>query len=196
MGTLISLDIELGVIRSFLEKVINTADSEYSRIKALSDAGKFLHYDDEANAYFTPEMWEKIAIRATIGELNALVEWELCNLANKPFFEKETAFKKGRLRMVSKLRMDEIIELIENHHKIKLSDLEDYKQINLIRSKVNSFKHRKGFKDPKKDVCNTLGDKFEVSRKEAFQSIDSVRSFLKELWTITKQKKSITKRRT
>ena len=66
MGTLISLDIELSAIRSFLRKVIISADSEYSRIKVMSDAHEFSDYDDEANAYFVPEMWEKIAICATL----------------------------------------------------------------------------------------------------------------------------------
>lgn len=74
MGTLITLDIELGAIRSFLDRVMNAADSEYSKIKAMSNADEFAHYDDEANAYFVPEMWENIAIRATLGELNSLVE--------------------------------------------------------------------------------------------------------------------------
>ena len=182
MGTLISLQIELNAIRSFLQNVVNSAEVEYSRIKALADAGKFLHYDDEANAYFTPEMWEKIAIHAALGELNALVEWELCNLANKTFFEKENASKKKHLR-----RANEIIERIESYYKIKFRDLKDYKQIKLIRSMVNSFKHRKGFKDYLKDGCSTLGAKFEVSRKEAFQSIDSVERFFKELWSNTGQ---------
>lgn len=185
----LSLDIELNAIRSFLQNIINAAESEYSRIKALSDAGKFLHYDDEANAYFIPLMWEEIAIHATLGELNALVEWELCNFANKPFFQREDTFKKERLRMVSDLKMRDIVKLIENHYKIKFTDLKDYKQISFIRSKVNSFKHRKGFKDPRKDACNRIGEKFEVSREEAFHSIDSVKSFFKELLSKTSQKK-------
>ena len=41
-------------------------------------------------------MWgERLLIHAALGELNALVEWELCNLANKTFFEKENASKKN-----------------------------------------------------------------------------------------------------
>ncbi|MDO8142372.1 MAG: hypothetical protein Q6358_12810 [Candidatus Brocadiales bacterium] len=188
MGSLISLEIELNAIRSFLENVINVADTEYSRIKALSDAGKFLHYDDESNAYFIPMQWEKIAIKTTLGELNALVEWELCNLASKPFFENERRMD-GRLRIVYDLKRDKIIALIEDHYKIKLSDLEYYEHINRIRRIVNSFKHRKGFEDYRKDadVFTAFGDKFEVSRKAAFQSIDEVKSFIKELWSKTRQ---------
>ena len=129
MGSLISLDIELDAIQSFLKKVISAADSEYSRLITLSDAGEFQQFDDEANVYFYPEMWEKIAIRATLGELNALVEWELSSLAVKPFFEKkETASKKERFRPAYDLSMDKIIELIENYYNIELNDFKDYSQ--------------------------------------------------------------------
>ena len=38
------------------------------------------------------------------------------------------------------------IKLIEDYYNIRLSDIKDYSQINLIRNKVNSFKHRKGLK--------------------------------------------------
>lgn len=189
MGSLISLQIELNIIESFLKTVFEAADIEYSKTKIISDAGEFSHYDDEANAYFIPLQWEEIAIKATLGELNALIEWELCNLANKPFFEKGLASKKGSFKMVYDLKFNEIIKLIEDYYKIKFIDLASYKQINILRNKVNSFKHRKGFKDPRKGDCNGIVDKNKISRKEAFRSIDSVGNFLKELWDETKQKK-------
>ena len=182
MRSLISLDIELNASKSFLKTVINAADTEYSRIKLRSDAGEYSHYDDEANALFIPMQWEEIAIKAVLGELNALIEWELCGLANKPFFEKGHTSKKGTFKMVLDLRFNEVIKLIEDYYKIKFSDLDEYKQINLIRNKVNSFKHRKGFKDPRRDDCNNgIVNKNEISRKEAFHRIDSVRSFLKKM---------------
>ena len=77
VGNLIVLDIELNAIRSFLIFVLDTASSEYSKIQIRSNAGEFDDYDDEANAFFIPMMWEEIACRATLGELNALVESEL-----------------------------------------------------------------------------------------------------------------------
>lgn len=187
MGSLISLDIELDAIRSFLKKVISAADSEYSRLKTLSDVSEVQRFDDETNAYFYPEMWEKIAIRATLGELNALVEWELSGLAIKPFFEKkEAAHKKELFKPAYDLSMDMIIKFIENHYNIELNDFKDYRQINLIRNKVNSFKHRKGFKDPRRDDCGKIGEKHDINREEALKDIDSVRSFLKELWIKTR----------
>ena len=172
MGTLISLDIELDAIRSFLKTVTTAADFEYQRIQVESDAGKFSHYDDEANAHFFPAMWEELAIRATLGELNALVEWELQQLAITPLFEKENKSKNGRPRPVFNLKINEIIQLVQDFHKLKLDDIRSYEDIKTIRKKVNSFKHRKGYKDLYKDTYRTIPEKFELSRKEAFRSID------------------------
>jgi hypothetical protein len=188
MGTLISLDIELGAIRSFLKAVTNAADAEYSKIEAKSEAGEFSHYDDEANAYFVPEIWERIAIRATLGELNALVEWELQNIASSLSPTKINKKQKGRLRFGFDLKMKEIIECIQNFYKIEIKDIASYKEVKIIRDKVNSFKHRRGYKHPEKDACKVIEERFELSREEAFQSIDSVRTFLRDIWSRTKSK--------
>jgi hypothetical protein len=187
MGTLISLDIELDAIRSFLRAIIVAADAEYSKINVKSEAGEFSHYDDEANAYFVPEMWERIAIRATLGELNALIEWELGALASGLSPAKASKKQKGRLRFGFNLKRKEIIERIENCYKIEIKDMAGYKEVETIRDKVNSFKHRKGFKHPIKEGKVIL-ERFDLSREEAFQSIDSVRIFLKDIWSRTKSK--------
>jgi hypothetical protein len=188
MGTLISLDIELDAIRSFLKAVTVAADSEYSKIKAMSEAGEFSHYEDEENVYFVPEMWEKIAIQATLGELNALVEWELRNLASGLSPAKFNKKRKGRLCFGFDLNMNEIVERIKSCYQLKIKDMAGYKDIKTIRDKVNSFKHRKGFKHPYTNVCNVIGERFELSREETFQSIDSVRAFFKDIWSKTKSK--------
>jgi hypothetical protein len=189
MGSLISLNNELRAIRSFLEAVTAAADKEYSKIAAMSEAGEFYHYDDRANAYFVPEMWEKIAIRATLGELNALVEWELNYIASGLSPSKHSKEQKGRLRFGFDLKMNETVERIENYYEIEIKDMAGYEDVKNIRDKVNSFKHRKGFKHPYKDSCKVMGERFELTREEAFQSIDSVRTFLKDIWSRTKSKR-------
>jgi hypothetical protein len=187
MGTLISLNIELGAIYSFLKTVTVAADAEYSKIKKMSEEGEFFHYDDEANALFVPQMWELIAIRATLGELNSLVEWELQYLASGVYL-RDNKKQKQRLRFGFDLKIKQLIEQIENYYKIKVEDIACYKEVQIIRDKVNSFKHKKGFKHPYKGDCKVIGERFELSRKEAFQSIDSVRTFLKDIWSRTKSK--------
>ena len=75
---------------------------------------------------------------------------------------------------------------IENYFKIEIKDMASYKEVKTIRDKVYSFKHRKGFKHPFKDASRATGERFELSREEAFQSIDSVGAFLKDMWSRTK----------
>ncbi len=186
MGTIISLDIELDAIRSFLKAATIAVDAEYSKINLRKEAGEFSHYEDEGNAYFVPEMWEKIAIRATLGELNALVEWELGCLVSRLSPTKGSNKQKGRLRFGFELKRNEIIEQIESYFKFQIKGMANYKKVENIRSKVNSFKHQKGYKKPYQDASKEVIEKFELSRKEAFESINSVRDFLKDLWSRTK----------
>ena len=191
MGNLIGLDIELNAIRSFLITVSDTSSSEYSKIQIRSNAGEFNHYDDEANAFFIPMMWEEIACRSTLGELNALVEWELQHMAIIPFSEEKASNPKKwkKSKFVCDLNVGKVIQLIEKHYQIKINEIDSYDAVKVIRNKVNSFKHRKGFKDPSKDRCKIIPEKFEVSKIEAFKSIDLVRNFLKDLWLKTNDKK-------
>ena len=191
MGNLIGLDIELNAIRSFLITVSDTASSEYSKIQIRSNAGEFNHYDDEANAFFIPMMWEEIACRSTLGELNALVEWELQHMAIIPFSEEKASNTKKwkKSKFVCDLKVGEVIQLIEKHYRIKINEIDSYDVVKAIRNTVNSFKHRKGFKHPWKDRCKIIPEKFEVSRSEALRNIDSVRDFLKDLWSKTNDKK-------
>lgn len=191
MGNLIGLDIELNAIRSFLITVSDTASSEYSKIQIRSNAGEFNHYDDEANAFFIPMMWEEITCRSTLGELNALVEWELQHMAIIPFSEEKASNTKKwkKSKFVCDLKVGEVIQLIEKHYRIKINEIDSYDVVKAIRNTVNSFKHRKGFKHPWKDRCKIIPEKFEVSRSEALRNIDSVRDFLKDLWSKTNDKK-------
>jgi len=110
MGNLITLDIELNAIRSFLITVSDAASSEYSKIQIRSNSSEFNHYDHEENALFIPMMWEEIACRATLGELNALVEWELHNMAIIPLSEKkEKASNTKKSKLVYDLNYDKFI---------------------------------------------------------------------------------------
>jgi hypothetical protein len=185
MGSLIGLDIELDAIRSFLITVSKTAGSEYSKIQLKSNAGEFNHYDDEANAYFIPMMWEEIACRATLGELNALVEWELQQMAIIPFSEEKDSNAKRwkNKKFVCDLNMGEVVQLIEKYYQIKISGIESYDAVKNIRNAVNSFKHRKGFKHPWKDQCKIIPERVEVSRSEVLKNIDLTRNFFKSLWS-------------
>lgn len=119
MGNLITLDIELNAIRTFLTTVTNAASSEYSKIQSKSDAGEFDHYDVKENALFNPIMWVEIACKATLGELNALFEWELHNIATVPFSKVKKFSGASKLKLVSDLPVGKVIELIEGYYQIR-----------------------------------------------------------------------------
>jgi hypothetical protein len=189
MSTLISLDIELNSISSFLKMVLDAVDIEYKRIKAISESFGYEHYDNESNALYTPMTWENMAIKFVLGELNAIVEWELNNLVNKEYFKNEKALKSNRTKTVYDLKINEVIKTIENIYQIKINKVASYPEIMDIRKKVNSFKHRKGYKDPWKNGSISIPDKFKFDREEAYQRINDVRNFLKDLWKKTKNKK-------
>lgn len=190
MSNLTSLDIELNSIRSFLRMVLDAADIEYLRIKKISESSGYEHYEDESNALYAPMTWENMALKSVLGELNAIVEWELNNLANTEFIKSEKELKSNKTKTVYDLKINKVIKSIENFYQIRIDEIASYPEIMDIRKKVNSFKHRKGYKDPWKNGGTSIPDKFKFDREEAYQRLYDVRNFVKDLWNKTKNKKA------
>lgn len=195
MGNCIALDIEIQAIRDFLSKTLEAVDIESVIICEQEAAGKFSGPDDFSNALFFPLERKAIAIRAVFYELNAIVEWELQSVAleayhnstkynksPKSFTDVSSLDEVSRIKFVYDLPFGEIRKLIEEHYKINLSDLPDFSQLQLIRQSVNAFKHRKGFKEFRRDKGSKLLEEFRPSRENAYQAIDATRVFLKALW--------------
>ncbi len=186
MGDYVTLEIELQVIENFLDKTLEIVDAELSRICKKEEAGEFLHPDDLSSALFVPMEREAIAIRAVFYEISALIEWELHNLALEPY-SKSTRYAKahkvGRIKFVHDLPIREVRRLIEEYYKIDLSKLPGAVEIKKARKAVNAFKHRKGFKDFRRDSCSKLPERFEPNRVKAYKVIEWARDFLRALWT-------------
>jgi len=72
--------------------------------------------------------------------------------------------------------------LIEGYYKINLSEVSSFEQVQFVRKSVNAFKHRKGFKDFRRDKGAELLEQFRVNRENAYQAIESSRAFIKALW--------------
>lgn len=182
------LDIELGAIRSFLGRVASSVDAEYSEIACRAHAEAFADHEEESNAFFYPMMCEEIAIRATLGELNALVEWELQRLAVEPLTKGRSVKKAERPRTAWDLKRDDLYRLIEDCYHIRLDGFPGFGEVEEIRRVANAYKHRKGFKDPRpgKDSDWThIPEKFQLEREKAFRYIEAVRDFLQALWKAT-----------
>jgi len=184
MGALISIDIEFNEVKSFLERVYRSVDSEYQNLISRAQAGEFKDPDEEANALFSPRTTENLAMRAALNEISSLVEWEVSALGAGPF-SKAQLTKKNKLRYVWDLKRGDLHKLIESHYGIKLDDLPGSKEVEDLRRIVNAFKHRKGFKDPRKDrdadEKNTFGQ-YELDRATVSNYLDGARKFLGALY--------------
>jgi hypothetical protein len=191
MSYLLVLNMELESIRSFLERVGKSVDSDYTEIMRRVEAGEFADEDEEGNAFFDPMMSDEIAVRATLGELNALVEWELQQVTVEPLAQEQKAKKSKQNRIVWDLKPHDLYHLIEGYYHISIDDLPGSKEVEEIRRTVNAYKHRKGFKDPRRDTDWTyFPEKFQLEREKALHQVEAVRDFLQALWAATKEKQA------
>lgn len=180
------LNMELEYIRSFLERVDRSVEHDCLEIARRAEAGEFTDEDDENNAYFDPTMSEEIAVRAALGELNALVEQALQHVAAKPLAREQVRKKPKRNKMAWDLKRDDLHLVIGNYYQISIDDLPGSTVIDEIRRTVNAYKHRGGFKDPRRDTDSAFfPEKFQLERERVFHQIESVHSFLNALWVAT-----------
>lgn len=105
----------------------------------------------------------------------------------KPCRTGETLEKNLHSKIVWDLKKDDLYRLIEGYYHISIDDLPGSKKVEEIRRTVNAYKHRKGFKDSRKDADWThCPEKFQLEREKAFHQIEAVRDFLQALWVATK----------
>ncbi len=141
---------------------------------------------------------EAIAIRAVFYEINSLIEWELHNLAAEPYqlsaqntstprsIRDASIDKATSIKFVYDMPIGKVKGLIERYYKINFSDMPGFTEVQHIRHTVNAFKHRKGFKDFRRDKVSKIPEKFQPSRENAYQAIDDASIFLKALWKESK----------
>lgn len=197
MRNFIVIDIELQAIKDFLNNTLKAVDSEIAIICKRKESGEFHGLDDFSNALYNPMEHEAIAIRAVFYEVNSLIEWELYNLAAESYHLSAQNTSTQSIRDVPKDKTkkkfvyditprEKVYGLIEQHYKINFSDIPGFTEVDCIRQTVNAFKHRKGFKDFRRDKVSKIPEKFQPSRENAYQAIDDASTFLKALWKKSK----------
>lgn len=177
---------ELKIIKNFLDRNIKLVDEELSDIFKREEAGEFCHYLEEfENECYIPLQCEQIAIKAVFNEANALIEWILHGFATLP---KEKQSKNMKIKLVFDMPISEVCSSIEQKYSIKLDILPGFKRLKAMRRKINAFKHRKGFKDFRKNeefkkgkTVNIL-ERYELNREEAYQTIEDAKIFIKAFW--------------
>ena len=195
MNNILKLDIELSSIENFLTKSVDAVDNDLALFFNEKDYELPIDNHDSDNYLYNLFEREAITLKAVYYELNALVEWKLGNLAAIPYQVKTTKYPKplneisskadvSKLRFVFDLNFNEICDLIENYYSIKLSEVPCHKQIQSIRTSINSFKHRNGFKDFRRDRTFNILDSYKITRIQAYNAIKSTKIFMKALWTL------------
>ena len=177
---------ELKIIKNFLDRNIKLVDEELSDIFKREEAGEFCNYLEEfENECYIPLQCEQIAIKAVFNEANALIEWILYGFATLP---KEKQSKNMKIKLVFDIPISEVCSSIEQKYSIKLDILPGFKRLKAMRRKINAFKHRKGFKDFRKNeefkkgkTVNIL-ERYELNREEAYQTIEDAKVFIKVFW--------------
>jgi hypothetical protein len=176
---------ELKTIERFLDRNIRLVDEELSDIFKREEAGEFCHYLEEfENECYVPLECERIAVRAVFNEVNALIEWVLYGFAELS----KKYFKSKKIKFVYDMPISEVCSSIEQKYNIKLDILPGFKRLKIMREKINAFKHRKGFKDFRKNEKFKKGEtvnilkRYELNRKEAYQTIENAKIFIKAFW--------------
>ncbi|HSE57487.1 MAG TPA: hypothetical protein VLA99_02180 [Nitrospiraceae bacterium] len=196
---LVTIGIQLKLLKNFLNCVSVEADRELSSIEERRLAGEFQSLGDLEQAVDYPIARIEIAARAIAYELVALVEGELHRLAHGPWLN--STVHKGpkniqelldvnpetltKLGMVSDLPFDEIVKLIETSIGLNLCNVEGWNEIRVLRNAVNSLKHRRGLKHPReidwrsKDCV--VPQRYRISREETAEMINTVDRFFSAL---------------
>lgn len=199
-GNYLLLHIELDAIRNFLKHTDDEAGAEIRSVFGRNDAGEYKDIDDFENALFQPLTRQEISARAVYYELNALMERELQASAHLPWLESEkhrgpktldwdnmTLDSVRSLKMVEDLRFGEVVNLIEEKYRIRIKDLGGADTFLQVREMVNSFKHRKGLIDFRKQEPKDI--KFFAHHKadieQAYLTIDKTYIFITALWKAT-----------
>lgn len=182
----ILLDIELEAIRRFLERVFKSADEDYIDAARRNELGEFETIDDWENAYWGALSSEQLAIRGAMGELNALIEWEVQFVAIKLDDVKMSLHEKRQF--IWDMKWDQLCKRINKGYNVDVSSMNSYQEVIEIRRAVNAFKHRQGFRDPRRDPMDESTfppDRYNIDRNGAIQFTYSARRFLLALWDAT-----------
>ncbi len=139
---------------------------------------------------YRPMKREEITLRATYYELNALIEHHLRSFAQEAYWKsaKHASVPKSivdvpegeihRIKFVEDLPMGEIIRLIERYYEFSLDQIPEYSAVSHIREIANSFKHRRGFKDFRRDPKAGLTERHQLERDKTRAAINHARQFL------------------
>ena len=176
-------------LKDFLDHVIQEANDELESIELRNLSGEFETFEELEHLESAPVNRMEIAARAIGQELVNFVESELHVVAYVPWRKSKHKGPKTlmeledndakKLRMVSDCSIDEILELIDGHHKISIREIDGWTDIHRLRNVINDFKHRNGRVHPRD--CrpgDSLLQLVQIDVQQAYQYIENVWTFL------------------
>jgi hypothetical protein len=169
---IVDMRLKLQTIEMFLTRAISVEDEctqVFHRGYTNGDWHEELEWERAGDLLLG---YQDIVIRATLGELNALVELELKHLA-WTILEK----KGERRKRKEKLGRGTARRIIEEHYDIKLDDLPRFAEVDRIRKVVNAYKHDNGFSSE----YTFVPERYELEWEKALCSVEAVREFLQAL---------------
>jgi hypothetical protein len=172
--------IRLRSIQIFLSRAFNVYD-EYAHILDKE------YSEEEWNEYGEAEHdhaldvlldYQGIVTRAALGELNALVEYELKWIAESILHKRDLKSHKDSKR----LSRGKARRIIEEEYNISLRDLPGFPEIDRIRKIANAYKHDDGFSGEYEPFfIGYVEKRYELDPDEAMKYIDAVGEFLHAL---------------
>ena len=136
----------------------------------------FLEYD---HANDVLRFYEEIVFRAALNEINSIVEYELRNIASiaKAEESKEPLSKSW----VNARDIGVVIKIIETAHKIKLTNLPGYVNVEKVRKIINAYKHDDGYSKEYEPFAGNWADmqiKYELKFENIIDYVHSAKEFL------------------
>jgi len=205
MSQYILLDIKLKSLKSFLSFNDRQCSFGIEDVEKKYSLGKYETLDDYENEFFHYVMHQELAARTIYYEITALVEAELHRIAY-PLWIKSEKYSGSKtiadlknsansnlksLKIISDLKINEVIKLIEKNYDIKILDLEGAHLLDEIREIVNAFKHRSGLVDFRKRTNDSASVKliehYRADIEKAFQAIEATYIFFNTLWSVTEK---------
>lgn len=191
-------DLELSMLRHFLDHVAGGCAEETAEIKKKAEDGEYNEYEDYEAAFDRALFRHKYAVRLVYYELAAIIEREVQACAS-PAWQASRRHKGPKslpevlslphgsiesLKMISDLNFSDLLKLLKEYCQIDLGQLPQAESVLEVRDIVNSFKHRHGFKEFRRQNSGILriGEQHRPSTQEARDAIERVSLFVKTLW--------------
>ena len=125
--------------------------------------------------------YEGIVIRAALGELNSLVEYELKWVA-KSIYQKRYGKNPSSRSKLARKKINEIHKIIEDEFQVKLKDLPGFAEIHNMRKIINAYKHDDGYSGQYEPFLTiAIEKKYELDIQMVREYLEAVREFLSAL---------------